>query len=132
MSKTCCLDCGKDLLGAGPGSHQPRLCIEELIRVRDAALLQLRQLMQRVSPVTEPCACPEFCTYHARSNFEALKLQNQDMRKGIEEAAGLLESESRQACYRKLMLILGTAEKRPDATKCSGKHGVGECPFHGA
>jgi hypothetical protein len=45
---------------------------------RDAALLQLSQLQKRVSPATEPCACPDFCTYHARSNFEAMKLQGRE------------------------------------------------------
>lgn len=36
---------------------------------------ELHQWQMRVSPATEPCACPEFCTYHARSRFDALRLE---------------------------------------------------------
>lgn len=45
---------------------------------------EIKQLRQRTSPATEPCACPEFCTYHARSNFE-------DMRKKFFEIVGIMQ-----------------------------------------
>ena len=31
---------------------------------------ELKQLRSRTSPATEPCACPAYCTYHARERFE--------------------------------------------------------------
>jgi hypothetical protein len=46
-----------------------------------AVNLQLSQLQQMASRVTEPCSCPEFCVYHARKNFDDLKLQNLELQK---------------------------------------------------
>lgn len=53
-------------------------------READAGRLseELHQLRQRVSPPTEACACPEFCTYHARAVFER-------QRAALEEISGL-------------------------------------------
>lgn len=64
--------------------------IREMIRGLEAENVNLRrevsQLRQRTSPATEPCGCPEFCTYHARSNFESMRLQINEMRVALEIA----------------------------------------------
>lgn len=39
-------------------------------------------------------------------------LQISEMKRGIEEATAALQNQSRQECYRQLMAILGTIEKR--------------------
>lgn len=54
----------------------------EAMKAENAKLrVEISQLRQRTSPATEPCACPEFCTYHARANFDSMKIQNEEQQK---------------------------------------------------
>lgn len=81
MSKVFCFNCGIDLLGSGPGSHNPRLCIEELLRVRDAALLrveELRSILAQTAIAMETAECHgqhEDCTLCERIRFLMSKSQ---------------------------------------------------------
>lgn len=69
-----------------------------LVEENAALRAGLSQLRQRVSPATEPCCCPDFCTYHARANFDALKFQNETVRKRILDHREKCEKEGREGC----------------------------------
>lgn len=64
--------------------HDPAKCsfladIRELFDTEcaqfKAEIDSLRMLAKRVSPATEPCECPAFCSYHARSRFEEMRAE---------------------------------------------------------
>lgn len=82
--------------------------------------VEVSQLRQRVSPATEPCSCPEFCSYHARKNFEEMKLQIN----AITEAWNLALSDGvdiTPKSFEKLNhAILGTADKRIEPSQSGG------------
>lgn len=82
---------------------------------RDDALRQLHQLQQRVSPATEPCGCPEFCPYHARSNFESMR----PVVEAAKELIGLnvtrpdVYKESDQRKYRLALTLQRLTKEKP-------------------
>jgi len=65
---------------------------------------ELRQLRQRVSEAPEECACPEFCKYHARARFEALRQVARD-------AAAYVEAERKRGRIKGLDCLFDDIEK---------------------
>lgn len=57
----------------------------------DATLRERNMLRQRTSPATEPCSCPEFCTYHARAIFDSMRLQIGELERKVEGLENDLE-----------------------------------------
>ncbi len=59
--------------------------LERVERERDVALKKVEDLEERTSGSTT-CHCPEFCSYHARKNFD-------DQKETIEQLSGRLSDE---------------------------------------
>lgn len=57
----------------------------DLKEERDELLLVVKQLSKRTSAVTEPCACPEFCSYHARIVFDSDKEHIRNLKSLLEK-----------------------------------------------
>ena len=133
--------CDAEIAKLRAGIQEMDRCYESIIRrQRDEALLdnaQLRaeveRLRQRVSPVTEPCQCPEFCTYHARSNFESTKLQVESLRNALVARRAMESYHSREdhKCHECALLAdMQHSEKQEGVCPACGGRGFLQ-PFDG-
>lgn len=116
-------------LGWGPSSIAgPDWIVERVKREKRELEVRLRQLEQRVSPATEPCSCPEFCTYHARANFEALKLDISELRSHLKYVSVIAERLGPKASevHREeaLHLLEGTVKEARELLKRTDKRVV--------
>ena len=107
--------------------------LKKVCSERDQLRAEVERLRQRVSPVTEPCQCPEFCTYHARSNFESTKLQVESLRNALVARRAMESYHSREdhKCHECALLAdMQHSEKQEGVCPACGGRGFLQ-PFDG-
>lgn len=101
-------------------AHLTRLIMERI----EALHQRYRMLLQRSSPAHEPCSCPEFCSYHARSRFEVMRRETEMLREHLKAKRKVLKVviDHIKEILQPVAEIIAHDEGLPKSCECDNTH----------